>query len=171
MPDRSAIEEFEAWFASLTQGVSAERSAEIRPWFASLHQQHGAVTNEVASTAWALERLDVAELAVALVTADLQRTTAWQADVALSTFSDAVEITVDGHARAPATSADPWDRPTIICDIAEIIQEDVSESHAEVWPVCARHDVGLHAEVQAGRAAWWCPSGAHVLADIGLLGM
>jgi hypothetical protein len=142
----------------------------MRPWFLALHEKHGPVTREVASGAWALQQLDASELGVALTLADMTRTTTWQPEVNLNTAVDAVEITVEGHTRAPATMADPWDQHAVVCDIAEIIQEDVSERQMEVWPICAGHGVGLHAEVQAGRAVWWCRSGEHVVSEIGLLG-
>lgn len=170
MADGPTSNDFETWYADLTADVTAERRALVRPWFASLHAQHGPVTSAVASVAWALTRLNVAELAVALTLADLQRTTSWQPDVELSISDNAVEITVDGHTRAPATTADPWDEATIVCEIAEIIQEDVSEWNSEVWPMCDRHGVGLHAEVQARRAVWRCRKGEHVVSEIGMLG-
>lgn len=163
--------DFETWFADLTTDVTAERRALVRPWFVSLHAQHGAVARDVVSSAWAFARLDGAERAVALTRADVQRTTSWQPKVELSTSDNAVEITVDGHTRAPATTADPWDEATIVRDIAGIIQEDISEWHSEVWPMCDRHGVGLHAEVQVRRAVWWCRKGEHVVSEIGMLGV
>ncbi|MDP2290242.1 MAG: hypothetical protein Q8M22_03595, partial [Actinomycetota bacterium] len=168
--DGQTSTDFESWFANLTEEASVERRALIRPWFLSLHQQQGPVPSEVASVAWSAQRLDASERAVALTLADIQRTTTWQAEVTLSTLDAAVQITVEGHTRAPATTADPWDQQAIVCDIAEIIQEDISESHSEAWPSCADHGVGLHAEVQAGRAVWRCRTGEHAVSDIGMLG-
>lgn len=170
MADSPMSTDFETWFADLTAQVTAERRALVRPWFASLHAQHGPVTSAGASIAWALALLDVAKLAMALTLADAQRTTGWQPQVELSTLDNAVGITVEGHTRVPATTADPWDQAMIVRDIAEIIQEDVSEWNSEGWPTCDLHGVGLHAEVQARRAVWWCRKGEHVVSEIGMLG-
>lgn len=170
MPDGPTSTDFESWFATSTEAASSDRRTKLRPWFRALHDDHGPVTMEVALIAWALQQLDASELAVALVLADVHRTTKWQVEVELATFGNAVEITVEGHTRAPATDSDPWDQHAIVSDIAEIIQEDVTEWRSEVWPVCASHGVGAHAEVQAGRAVWWCRSGQHVVSEIGLLG-
>lgn len=170
MPDGPTVTDFESWFASLTEAASSDRQTTLRPWFRALHDDHGPVTMELALIAWALQQLETSELAVALVLADIHRSTKWQVEVKLATFGNAVEITVEGHTRAPATNSDPWDQHAIVRDIAEIIQEDVTEWHSEVWPVCASHGVGVHAELQAGRAVWWCRSGEHAVSEIGLLG-
>src|SRR4051812_2203859 len=101
--------DFEPWFLALTEGASIQRRALIRPWFLSFHEHHGPAESEVVSTAWALQRLEASELAVAMTVADIHRTTTWQPIVELNTVHDAVEITVEGHTRAPATTGDPWD--------------------------------------------------------------
>ncbi len=88
MADGPMSTDFESWFADLTAEVTTERRALIRPWFVSLHAQHGAVTSDIVSATWVLERLEVAELAVALMLSDVQRTTAWQAAVELSSGDD-----------------------------------------------------------------------------------
>ena len=170
MRDDPTSTDFESWFSSLTEAASPHRRTELRPWFRSLHDQHGPVTAEVLARAWTLQQLDTSELAVALVLADLQRTTKWVVEVEFGTFNTVVEITVQGHTRAPATDSDPWDQHAIVCDIAEIIQEHATELHSEVWPMCSSQGVGLGAEVHGGRASWWCRSGEHQASEIGLLG-
>jgi hypothetical protein len=99
----------------------------------------------------------------------VHRTSPWRPGVTLSDKDGCIAITVEGHTRG-ATTADPLDEPQILCEIADHIQEDLCESKTVVWPTCARHDVGLHAEVHDGQALWWCHFGDHPVAAIGALG-
>lgn len=170
MTDGPTSTDFESWYAGLTGTVGVDRRAKIRPWFRSLYDEHGPVSEAVALEQWRREQFESSELAVALTVADIHRTTAWPVEVGLSMIESAVEITVEGHTRAPATTADPWDQHAIVSDIAAIIQEDVVEWHHEVWPLCTSHGVELSPQVKDERAVWWCRGGGHAASEIGLLG-
>jgi hypothetical protein len=54
-----------------------------------------------------------------------------------------------------------------LVEIGEVVQDEVIDRDQEVWPVCDRHQAGLHPRLVAGRAVWWCSPGDHVLRGIG----
>jgi len=55
--------------------------------------------------------------------------------------------------------------------VADELQDAVMESLFAVWPVCPRHDRGVHPRVIDNRAVWRCEAGSgHVVADIGRWG-
>ncbi|MFF0088163.1 hypothetical protein ACFYR1_52585 [Streptomyces canus] len=59
-----------------------------------------------------------------------------------------------------------WGAPVLpnMCDdpamaltsLAILIQESLLEWTWQVWPVCPRHDLGVHGSEQDGAAVWWC---------------
>jgi hypothetical protein len=61
--------------------------------------------------------------------------------------------------------------PSLLVEIADWIQEQVTEDVFTAWPVCPTHDMGLHALEEADRAVWWCAFGDHEVAPIGRLGL
>ncbi|SNX88609.1 hypothetical protein SAMN06272735_9080 [Streptomyces sp. TLI_55] len=63
------------------------------------------------------------------------------------------------------------DHPTMtLTSLAVLIQESLLEWTWQVWPVCPRHDLGVHGSERDGAAVWWCPGeGGHVLAPVGEL--
>ncbi|MFF8594554.1 hypothetical protein ACF061_24505 [Streptomyces sp. NPDC015220] len=51
-----------------------------------------------------------------------------------------------------------------------MIQESLLERTWRVWPVCPRHDLGVHASEREGEVVWWCEGdGGHMLAPVGEL--
>ncbi|MFD5560573.1 hypothetical protein [Kitasatospora griseola] len=59
---------------------------------------------------------------------------------------------------------------TALTGLAILIQESLLERTWQVWPVCPRHDLGVHGSERAGAAVWWCAGGGgHVLAPVGEL--
>ncbi len=63
------------------------------------------------------------------------------------------------------------DDPTMaLTSLAIMIQESLLERTWRVWPVCPRHDLGVHGSKREGTAVWWCAGdGGHMLAPIGEL--
>jgi hypothetical protein len=164
------VNEFETWFDLFLRESTPDRRIKLEPWFRSLYERHGAVTQDFVLTAWNLDVLAAVESAVALVVRDVHRTTTWRPNVTLSDLDGgALAVTVEGHTRG-ATTADPMDEQEIIQEIADDIQEDLCESHLEVWPICPSHRVGLHAKALHETTVWWCQLGVHRVATIGDLG-
>ncbi|TQJ57735.1 hypothetical protein FBY34_5605 [Streptomyces sp. SLBN-115] len=49
-------------------------------------------------------------------------------------------------------------------------QQSLLEWIWQVWPVCPRHDLGVHSSERGGAAVWWCAGGGgHMLAPVGEL--
>jgi hypothetical protein len=60
--------------------------------------------------------------------------------------------------------------PGTLLDVAEAAQEVITERTSQVWPMCSRHRLGLHADLVSGEAVWHCNMGSgHVVAPIGQL--
>ncbi len=66
---------------------------------------------------------------------------------------------------------DMCDDPTVaLTNLTIMIQESLFEWTRQVWPVCPRHDLGVHGAEQNGAAVWWCAGdGGHMLAPVGEL--
>lgn len=57
-----------------------------------------------------------------------------------------------------------------VTSLAILIQESLLEWSRQVWPVCPRHDLGVHGSERDGAAVWWCAGGGgHTLAPVGEL--
>ncbi|MEH0419582.1 hypothetical protein [Streptomyces sp. B21-083] len=51
-----------------------------------------------------------------------------------------------------------------------MIQESLLERTWQVWPVCPRHDLGVHGSEREREVVWWCAGdGGHMLAPVGEL--
>jgi hypothetical protein len=62
------------------------------------------------------------------------------------------------------------DPTTALTSLAIMVQESLLERTRQVWPVCARHDLGVHGSERDEEAVWWCVGdGGHVLAPVGEL--
>ncbi|WP_327286840.1 hypothetical protein [Streptomyces sp. NBC_01198] len=62
------------------------------------------------------------------------------------------------------------DPTTALTSLAVLIQESLLEWTWQVWPVCPRHDLGVHGSQRGREAVWWCAGdGGHVLAPVGEL--
>ncbi|MFG1807417.1 hypothetical protein [Streptomyces sp. NPDC049040] len=60
------------------------------------------------------------------------------------------------------------DPATALAALAVLIQESLLERTWQVWPVCPRHDLGVHGSEREREAVWWCPGdGGHVPAPVG----
>ncbi|MFJ6897038.1 hypothetical protein [Streptomyces hokutonensis] len=63
------------------------------------------------------------------------------------------------------------DDPAVaLTGLAIMTQESLLERTWRVWPVCPRHDLGVHGSERNGTAVWWCAGeGGHALASVGEL--
>ncbi|MFI5680185.1 hypothetical protein [Streptomyces cellulosae] len=63
------------------------------------------------------------------------------------------------------------DDPTMaLTSLAILIQESLLERTWQVWPVCPRHDLGVHGSEREREVVWWCAGdGGHTLAPVGEL--
>jgi hypothetical protein len=80
---------------------------------------------------------------------------------------NAIRISINGGSTTPSMFES--ERPKAFAEVADYFQEQLDQSGAGAWPVCDRHDLGLHAEVRDGVAVWWCRKFQHVVAPIGSL--
>ncbi|MEU6725963.1 hypothetical protein ABZ917_19865 [Nonomuraea wenchangensis] len=72
-----------------------------------------------------------------------------------------------GNGILPIMGSDPQ---TALAQVADAVQETIMELTWRVWPVCATHDLGLHAGGENGIAVWRCAGdGTHTVAPVGEL--
>jgi hypothetical protein len=119
----------------------------------------------MSDDAYLRARLKAAEEGVALVVADLHRTTDWRPTIVVDTYDGGVRISVDNGYQTPSSSH--TDRVSARAEVGEYIQDQLDSRGC--WPVCSEHDAGLHAEVRDGAAVWRCRLGKHTVAAIGQL--
>jgi len=100
---------------------------------------------------------------------DVEAATTLRPSVAVEVHDEiSVRIVIDDGYTAPSM----WslDRPEAFAEVADYFQEQLDQTEAGAWPVCDRHDLGLHAEVHDGVAVWWCRKFQHSVAPVGSLG-
>ncbi|MER5600022.1 hypothetical protein [Streptomyces sp. NPDC002265] len=62
------------------------------------------------------------------------------------------------------------DPATALTSLTIMIQESLHEWTWQVWPVCPRHDLGVHGSKREQKVVWWCAGeGGHLLAPVGEL--
>ena len=63
------------------------------------------------------------------------------------------------------------DDPAVaLTGLAVMTQESLLERTWRVWPVCPRHDLGVHGSERDREVVWWCAGdGGHMLAPVGEL--
>lgn len=62
------------------------------------------------------------------------------------------------------------DQATALTRLATLIQESLLGRSWKVWPVCPRHDLGVHCSERERQVVWWCAGdGGHILAPVGEL--
>lgn len=114
------------------------------------------------------DALATARRAVELVRADLDGASTLRPDVRAepATFvgDGGVAIVVDGsEVQFPIAGLT---EPEATAEIASLVQ-DLLAQPSGLWPICAEHDVGLHADVHDGLAVWRCRLHGHTAAAIG----
>lgn len=111
--------------------------------------------------------LAVAAEAVRLIAADICTTTALPTrGIEVRLEDGAFVLDYYGSRRGVMTSLE---LAQTVCDIADIVQDEVIEDVGAVWPICPTRDGGLAPELVDGMASWVCPTGGHVAAVIGRL--
>jgi hypothetical protein len=115
------------------------------------------------------ELVAMARRAVALVEADVRRTTSECPRIVVEPWTDSgVCIKVNDGFTAPSM----WStsEQAAVAEMADYVQEQL-DGELGCWPVCNLDEVGLHAEVRDGAAVWRCRLGDHTVARIGELGL
>jgi hypothetical protein len=116
-----------------------------------------------------LGQLAFAERVLAVVLGDLHRTTPLRPDVTVDECNHAVRITINGNFTTPALSVAPYEVTAGFVEVAAYVQDNVCDDTGAIWPVCPFHGFGLHPQIDAGRAMWWCRPRDHPIAAIGEL--
>jgi hypothetical protein len=111
------------------------------------------------------------DLAVAATLADLSRTSSFHVHESAADMRERwIEYGLQWDFRE-YRAADPVSTPSgAIAHFADHFQEENDQTSLRCWPVCERHDVGLHPEVQDHLAVWVCRFGKHTVSPIGELG-
>ena len=115
--------------------------------------------------------LELAKKNVAVVLADVERSTALRPSVTVDAYMGVVRIAYNESSTTPSVSAPG--NPKALAETADYLQQHVAEdagAHGQgsIWPVCPTHSRMLRTVVETDRAVWKCPGG-HVASEIGQL--
>ena len=163
----------EAWLASIyapddVPSDDDENGPTLR-WLRRYYTSDGPDSQDVVASAMRSYQLALAEEAAAAALHDLEAATGLHPSVAVEDNDGfGVRILIDGGYTAPSMWA--LDKPEALAEVADYFQEQLDQSGAGAWPVCDRHDLGLHAEVHNDVAVWWCRKFQHAVAPVGRLG-
>ena len=140
-------------------------------WLRRVFDAEGSVSKDVVTRGAVDHQLALANDAANTVLADLHRTTNARPVVEVDVWMDSsIRISIDGGFTAPSM----WEveHPEALAEVADYFQRQLDQDPiiGSIWPACADHDVGLHAEVRGREAVWWCRLGEHAVATIGDLG-
>lgn len=145
-------------------------SAGWRRWLYRFFEARGPVAKDVVMRAAMEHQVALAEEAVAMVLADIHRTTELRPQIEVDVWMESsIRISIDGAFTVPSM----WEveQPEAFAEVADYFQEHLDQHPilGSIWPVCSEHDVGLHGEVHDGLAVWWCRPGDHAVATVGAL--
>jgi hypothetical protein len=161
---------FEDWAESLgiDRGDDRERR---RPdsfdrWLHALFDR-GRVTEESVIAAYLLELIERTRQNLTVVLADIERTTELRPDIIVDDYEGTIRVSVDGSYQTPSVTE--WTNPEALAELADYLQDQLTEEPWRAWPVCPEHHLGLYTEVHDHRAVWWCRSGDHPVAPVGAL--
>jgi hypothetical protein len=168
--------DFEAWYESISpdlgdawsESETRKRKATLRAWLRDFYDTHGPVPDDVVAVAFILDQITLATENVAVVMPDIERTSGLRPVVEVDDYEGGVRISFNGGYTTPSVS--DWGNPDALAEVADYLQEHVMDALNAVWPTRADHDFGLHAEVEMGKATWWCAPGGHPVALVGPLG-
>ena len=175
MTNSKGPQRFEEWLGAITFNPDApgddpgEVSAANRRWLRDFFETEGAASREVTQQAFMTYWLALANEAVNAVSADLERTTGLRPEVVADVWMESsIRISIDDGYTAPSM----WEieRPEAFAEVADYFQDQLCQTIG-CWPVCPRHDLGLHPEVRDGKAVWWCRRMQHSVAPVGGLGL
>jgi len=163
--------DIDAWLARVYEPDDVpddELNAPALRWLRRYFDTEGPAAGDVVGSAFLAYQLALAKVAVAAALHDLQISSSLRP---LATVEDhdgsGVRICIDGGYIAPSMWA--LDKPEAFAEVAGYFQEQFDQSGAGAWPVCDRHDLGLHAEVRDGVAVCWCRKFQHSVAVVGSL--
>ena len=164
---------FEAWYrrilgteADAISGEDRRTETYLRRWFWNFYEHHGEAAKDVAEAAFILDQLALAEQNVAVVVADITRTTASRPVIKVDDYLGAVRISFNGNSTTPSIST--WENPEALVDVSGYLQEHMLDDEG-MWPLSPRHGGILLPGVSGNDAAWHCRTGDHVVAPIGQL--
>jgi hypothetical protein len=164
--------ELRAWLADLyapDDVTDDEANAPILRWLRRYFEAEGSVPAEIVWDAFLAHQVALANEAVTAVLADLDRTSTFRATALVDVaWENTIRITINNGYTTPSMFA--VERPEALAEVADYFQEQLDQE-LRCWPVCDRHDFGLHAEVHEGTAVWWCRPMRHTVATIGSLGL
>ena len=175
--------EFDEWTASLhlnepdQGGQVGKEPAGRMDFLREVFDAHGGpVPHAALNTAWRERELQLIAHAIALVEADLRRTTTLTPLIEIRTLDDdVVAVTYNGSYQTPVLRS--IRDPEAICEVADNIRDQVVDellwsNHDEpwrAWPLCSRDGLYLDPLLIDGQAVWHCRVGKHTISTIGQL--
>ena len=157
--------DFEAWVESLhldepdEGGDVGTLSPGTLDFFREIFDASGGpVSTSILDAAWKQRALELAVHAVALITADLRRTTQLDPDIEVRSLDDdVIAVTYNADYQAPGLFA--IRDPEATCEVADNLRDHIVEDLWSPWPTCAVHGSVLNPQPGDGEAVWFCRAG------------
>jgi hypothetical protein len=160
---------FDEWVRPFRDEAAADNERSDLPtlieWFRAVFDEAGPVSRDDLERRYEVRQLQLARDAVRLVLSDAAATSDFGGDVVVDVEGRAIRISVDGS--FTTASMMEFERAAAIAEVADYLQEHISEALWRAWPVCRSHDLGLRATARDGEPVWWCETGSHVVGTIG----
>ena len=164
-----SLPSFEEWVRPFRDEAAADNDrsdlSTLIDWFRAVFDEAGPVNRDDLERRYEARQLELAGEAVRLVLRDAASTSDFDGDVRVDVEGGAIRISVDGSYTTPSMME--FERAAAIAEVADYLQEHISEALWRAWPVCGSHDLGLRATARDGEPVWWCETGNHVVGAIG----
>jgi hypothetical protein len=177
--------DYEAWLrsldgepdGSLSSSDGGTPAAGFSEFAREVFRDRGPISEAAFDQAYNERELLLAQRAVALVEADIERTAGFDAltfDVGIGPLSvdddyELLVVSYRGNFQTPVMVS--LRHPESTAEVADNMQDHIADEIHAAWPVCPTHDRGLYAQADQGDAVWYCRSGGHVVSRIGELGI
>ena len=163
--DRDSLS-FDDWLAS----IDPERDmTDRRRWLRHQFELLGPVDAESIDVAYELELAGALRTAIELARSDLPDDPTRSLTYIDEPGARGIAYGYSATFSSPMTHSPPWRMSQLIVDVADYVQEHVSEERMRVWPTCTNHGLGLHPKVANHGPVWRCSHGPHDVAVIGQL--
>jgi hypothetical protein len=167
----AGIPPFDEWFERIvrpTLGSEGPRDS-FEQWCRGVFADLGDVDLPTLEALYRANRLRLCQEAVALASQDIAATTSIEPTIEVVDDDDVgVYVAYRGAFTSGQFSFDSPEEASQ--QVADYLQEHVSEDLGGAWPTCQTHDRGLHAVLQHGEPVWRCSGGGgHAAGAIGCL--
>jgi hypothetical protein len=171
----ATMSNFPDWRDRMLQAVWRQGESfpeEVLAWMSEVHDECGEISEDEFCELWTTRTFSMARSAFEVIEKSVfdetgKKVTGGEFDY-VNYFRDP-DFGPVGVVRFKSTEVSTPDWAEVLGVVAEGVQEFVMDYYVTVWPVCSRHEFGLHVEYFHEAAVWKCnggQEGGHVVRAI-----